>query len=483
MIDNVIQAIDDTFYGNYWDNDYPDGGNYWSDFDEPSEGAYDDYNGVSQNKMGSDGIVDRGTIGGPGKNPYVIDSDSFDNYPLTDAIEPPEIPLPPPEEPTLYINTSPDGKDVVLYWVPPSTPGISHYLIYRSTSQTGFDFNSPWVNTSFHSDNGVIPMRTSWNDTDAACPDKSSNYEEQYYYVIRAVNTFGKVSNTSRTVGKWTKIFSKGVSTFSLPLEPLENTTIDNCLNDMNAIYIKWMNRTTHTWIKHWDGSVNDTQMKVGEGYEVKFDTQTNYTFTGMPGAMISYNDDSGFLGFNPATEARNLRISVETNGDFTLTWEEPSSMNAGDWYEVYYSNTRDGFFGTLGIHYYLACPEIYFDTNSTTIPCFGANNSGLYFMIVPFNATGIRGSSTYSIGIWNATFSGYGSLGLPLKIDSVESLDWYCDEIPNTWGMNYYIYDEQRWCWHKTSMQSGIYDVPMEPAVGYQISTTADTSYIFIGR
>jgi hypothetical protein len=103
--------------------------------------------------------------------------------------------------------------------------------------------------------------------------------------------------------------------------------------------------------------------------------------------------------------------------------------------------------------------------------------------MVVPFNATGIRGASTYSIGLWNATFSQYDSLGLPLKLESTESLDWYCDKIPDTWGMNYYIYDEQRWCWHKTSRQAGIYDVPMEPAIGYQISTTTDTSYVFIGR
>jgi parallel beta-helix repeat protein len=78
---NSIQAYDDTA-NNFWDNDYPSGGNYWSDFDEPSEGAYDNYKGPNQDILGSDGIVDNGTIGGGGKNPYVIDSDSQDTYPL-----------------------------------------------------------------------------------------------------------------------------------------------------------------------------------------------------------------------------------------------------------------------------------------------------------------------------------------------------------------------------------------------------------------
>ncbi|UCE39253.1 MAG: right-handed parallel beta-helix repeat-containing protein, partial [Thermoplasmata archaeon] len=82
IINNIIQAYDGTNNANQWDNGYPSGGNYWSDFDESSEGAYDEYNGEGQDILGNDGIVDNGTIGGGGKNPYVIDSDSQDNYPL-----------------------------------------------------------------------------------------------------------------------------------------------------------------------------------------------------------------------------------------------------------------------------------------------------------------------------------------------------------------------------------------------------------------
>jgi len=81
FIDNVLQAFDDR-NDNLWNNTYPSGGNYWSDFDESKEGAYDDYQGPDQDVDGSDGIVDNGTVGGGGKNPYVIDPDSQDNYPL-----------------------------------------------------------------------------------------------------------------------------------------------------------------------------------------------------------------------------------------------------------------------------------------------------------------------------------------------------------------------------------------------------------------
>ncbi|UCE38182.1 MAG: right-handed parallel beta-helix repeat-containing protein [Thermoplasmata archaeon] len=82
IIHNTNQAYDGANNANRWDDGYPSGGNYWSDFDESSEGAYDEYKGEGQDILGSDGIVDNGTIGGGGKNPYVIDSDSKDNYPL-----------------------------------------------------------------------------------------------------------------------------------------------------------------------------------------------------------------------------------------------------------------------------------------------------------------------------------------------------------------------------------------------------------------
>ncbi len=80
IIGNGNQAFDNG--PNQWDDGYPKGGNYWSDFNEPSEGAYDDYRGIDQNIFGSDGIIDNGTAAGGGKNPYVIDFDSQDEYPL-----------------------------------------------------------------------------------------------------------------------------------------------------------------------------------------------------------------------------------------------------------------------------------------------------------------------------------------------------------------------------------------------------------------
>ncbi len=68
FINNTYQAYDAGL--NTWDNGYPSGGNYWSDFDEPTEGAYDN---------NSDGIVD---------SPYNIPGDgNQDRYPFIDSTD------------------------------------------------------------------------------------------------------------------------------------------------------------------------------------------------------------------------------------------------------------------------------------------------------------------------------------------------------------------------------------------------------------
>lgn len=68
IIDNTDQAFDDGI--NQWDDGYPSGGNYWSDWTTP-----DDYSGPDQDEPGSDGIVDE---------PKVLASPTGrDNYPFT----------------------------------------------------------------------------------------------------------------------------------------------------------------------------------------------------------------------------------------------------------------------------------------------------------------------------------------------------------------------------------------------------------------
>ena len=64
------QARVDHSHNCHWDNGYPSGGNFWSDYT-----GLDVKSGPYQNETGSDGI---------GDTPYVIDKNNQDNYPLTE---------------------------------------------------------------------------------------------------------------------------------------------------------------------------------------------------------------------------------------------------------------------------------------------------------------------------------------------------------------------------------------------------------------
>ena len=77
IMNNDNQAYESSNY-NYWNDTYPWGGNFWSDYD-----GIDINNGPNQDIPGSDGM---------GDTPYIIDSDSRDYFPLMEPI--PDV-LPP----------------------------------------------------------------------------------------------------------------------------------------------------------------------------------------------------------------------------------------------------------------------------------------------------------------------------------------------------------------------------------------------------
>jgi parallel beta-helix repeat protein len=70
FVSNLIQAsvLFPTSVGNAWDNGYPAGGNYWSDYN-----GTDVCHGIYENLTGSDGL---------GDTPYIIDANDVDSYPL-----------------------------------------------------------------------------------------------------------------------------------------------------------------------------------------------------------------------------------------------------------------------------------------------------------------------------------------------------------------------------------------------------------------
>ncbi len=68
FIGNAQQLGEGSCYHNVWDDGYPSGGNYWSDYS-----GIDEKSGPGQDQPGSDGI---------GDTPYVIDGNNRDRYPI-----------------------------------------------------------------------------------------------------------------------------------------------------------------------------------------------------------------------------------------------------------------------------------------------------------------------------------------------------------------------------------------------------------------
>lgn len=99
FINNDRQAyVIPSGYVNVWDNGYPSGGNYWSD-----------YAGIDENKDGF------------GDTPYIIDAQNADHYPLTSYAPTVDI-----ESPILSITYPCHGEVITSSTVTISWEGVDH---------------------------------------------------------------------------------------------------------------------------------------------------------------------------------------------------------------------------------------------------------------------------------------------------------------------------------------------------------------------
>lgn len=194
FLNNIEQAMD-YFAANDWDNGYPSGGNYWSDYS-----GVDQFSGPNQDQPGSDGI---------GDTPYVVDPDSQDMYPLMTPIGPP----PPPRPPALGPATlSGHGiQNITLEWsLSPDDDGgsgmVIRYDIFRHSS-----FDSQGSGYSLLSS---VPKGSShYVDSDAGEGDPSN-----YFYRVCAVDLTGNGSCSPNQAAKFIRPLAPGPNLVSVPL-------------------------------------------------------------------------------------------------------------------------------------------------------------------------------------------------------------------------------------------------------------------------
>jgi parallel beta-helix repeat protein len=194
FINNTNQASDNLAAENEWDDGYPSGGNYWSDYT-----GFDRFSGPNQDLLGSDGL---------GDSPYVIDTNTSDMYPLTSPF-PPSTPMPP-----LPLDAALTGiglENVTLTWELSPDDGqrmnsVVRYEIHRNSS-----YDSEGLGYQFL---GSVPNGTS-QFVDAQAGEGNPNH---FFYRICAVD-FNDTSRCSgEQLGKFTRSLSKGVNLVSIPL-------------------------------------------------------------------------------------------------------------------------------------------------------------------------------------------------------------------------------------------------------------------------
>jgi parallel beta-helix repeat protein len=396
---NTNQATDGGTV-NVWDNGYPDGGNYWSNFDEPGENAYDDYLGADQDINGSDGIVDQGSGGGGGKNPYNVPGGSQDNYPFIESIE---ITLPTtPQNPQaiagdLFINVS---------WEVPISSGssdISGYNVYRS--------DVPGVHA-------WVPANQLW------FYDTNVQYGITYTFNVSAENADGEgpassdTSTTPRTTPSaprnpntitgeghvnlyWDPPSSNGGSPITgYMIYRGESPGVMTLLEQVPSITY-YIDSTVISGITYYYkiSALND----VGEG-PLSVETQTTYYFV--------------------PTEPINL---VGSSGDsyVNLEWEEPISDGGSPitGYLVYRNRTSDGTIVIFDVGNVLLLNdssaingvEYKYSISARNAVGEGVQSTGIMAIpmaipLVPMNPKAISGDSHVNLS-WEAPVSDGGSL------------------------------------------------------------------------
>jgi parallel beta-helix repeat protein len=305
FINNTNQVRDDG--SNYWDNGYPSGGNYWSDYT-----GTDNYRGENQSIPGSDGI---------GDTPYYIPYENIncDRYPLMNPWSPggliPHAPI--------YID------------------GNSNFIPANGVVAGSGTENDPYIIENWvinaSSDNEICIENTTAHFVVRNCVVEDGHYGIYFAYV-----TNGKIDNCTAE-NNWEGIYLSDSSNNiisntaanynygpydAIGLWDSDNNLIENCTvnnNGIDGIYIhnSSSNRlrnniltnnkyNLHVWgteISHFYQDIDNSNETNGRPIYYIIE-QENLTFDGSVRSI-------GFLALISCENilARNLNISNNNNG------------------------------------------------------------------------------------------------------------------------------------------------------------------------
>lgn len=295
FIDNGIQAYDNTGT-NHWDNGYPSGGNYWSDYL-----GIDLFRGPSQDQPGRDGF---------GDSPYQIDSGIQDRYPFMTSFL---FYLPRPPVILDATLTGNDFENVTLLWGLSPDDGAGYNTVIGYQIRRGKNLHSS-IGTSYQLVASLPNGTTSFLDASVGEGDPND-----YFYLVCAVDNNNNVTCSKNQAGKYTRAVNKGRDLMSIPLIQSDDR-IETVLQTV-SFEEAW---TYDSLSQKWTWSVKSKPytgelMNVGHTMAVWLETteDSNLTVTGLvPSSTEIYLRAGwnlvGFPSFDYAYAVGNLK--AETN-------------------------------------------------------------------------------------------------------------------------------------------------------------------------
>ena len=295
LIDNTPQAYDDVGTENSWDDGYPSGGNYWSDY-----AGIDNCSGPNQDICPDpDGI---------GDSPYVIDANSMDIYPL---MSPPVfLPALPPTVLGAALAGG-NSENIHLTWSLSPDDGmrlksVIGYNVYRNTSYDpeGLDYQSI----------ASLPNGTS-EFTDISAGEGNPN---NYFYQVCAVDAIGNTTCAPSQGSKFTRLLLPGSNLVSIPLIP-SNESIETVLQTVEYDKAWFYDSPSQEW--RWSMTSKTYRrglwsMNQTMGLWVNVTGDCNLTVAGIVPAQTSIHLQNGwnlvgFPSFNSSYSVYDLKMDM----------------------------------------------------------------------------------------------------------------------------------------------------------------------------
>jgi parallel beta-helix repeat protein len=312
IIDNYEQAF--TWGGsanNSWDDGYPSGGNYWSDYT-----GTDLFGGPYQNVTGSDGV---------GDTPYVIDANNTDHYPLMQPWIAPWLRLTMTLEKTEYVlgepvnimltitNISNQTITFGLYWA-----NDFDFRVYNDINNPIYQWSDRWIGVAHPAIVRLVTLNPreslsenlSWQQTnDGGVPVSPGTYyiigriggpSGTYYGTISMIETFSPI---------WITIFQP------LSFVPLKTVVGRGCDLPLNVV-ITNIDDSTETF--NVTLCVNTTVIGTETDVNIPNGTSKTLSFAWDTASFdLGYYKVNALAGNLTAGSSIVLTIPGDVDGDF----------------------------------------------------------------------------------------------------------------------------------------------------------------------